>query len=80
MNKNDLYKLEELLMTNKRASTKVTREALLRWAEKNEDILYGCINADKGEHCHDVNDRCVQLHEEHCDDCHLDCRCFDPEG
>ncbi len=42
------------------------------------------IDIDK--HCHEKdkegNELCVPLHDayHHCEDCHGDCRCFDPEG
>lgn len=57
-------------------------EAIRNWAKKNNVELQEELICTPGlpEHCHNEKDECVPLHEEHCDECHGDCRCFDPEG
>lgn len=45
-----------------------------------------CCECNDMGHCHETdkegNKLCVPYHDvyHHCDDCHGDCRCFDPQG
>lgn len=55
-----------------------------------KDKMKECTGINQ-DHCHEIRydtddtydipfRECVPFHERHCEDCHGDCRCFDPEG